>query len=383
MKISPPSSQSSQRDYFPLRRSIGEDFLPFSLALCGSKPSSPRDDFPLRRSIGEDFLPFSLALCGSKPSSPRDDFPLRRSTGEDFFPLSLALCGSKPSSQRSPRDCFPSQTQHRRRFLSILSGSLWLKTEFTERRFPLRRSIGEDSLPFSLCSLWLKTEFTEITERRFSSQMKHRRRFPSILSGSLWLKTEFTERRFSSQTQHTQGFPSILSGSLRLKTEFTEVTERLFSLSDAAHAGISFHSLWLSVLSVAQNRVHRGHRETIFLSDAASAKISFHSLCALCGSKPSSPRDDFLSDAANAKISFRSLWLSAAQNRVHRVHRETISSQTQHRRRFLSILSGSLCSLWLKYQSHWSSTLRRERIRPSGSQKTTLAGDCFSRCASS
>jgi len=161
MKISPPSSQ---RDCFPLRRSTRRDFLPFSLALCGSKPSSqrsPRDDFPLRRSIRRDFLPFSLALC--------------------------ALCGSKPSSQRSQRD-----------------------------DFPLRHSIREDFFH----SLWLSV--LSVARNRV-----HRGRRETIF------------------------------------------------LSNAAYAGISFHSLWLSVLSVAQNRVHR---ETIFLSDAAYAGISFHLL---------------------------------------------------------------------------------------------------------
>jgi hypothetical protein len=74
------------------------------------------------------------------------------------------------------------------------------------------------------------------SQRRFSSQRQHRRRFPSILSCSLWLKTEFTEvteRRFSSQRQHRRRFPSILSCSLWLKTEFSEVTETIF-LSEAA-----------------------------------------------------------------------------------------------------------------------------------------------------
>ncbi len=109
----------------------------------------------------------------------------------------------------------------------------------------------------------IATEFTEFTERRFSSQTQHARRFPSILSGSLWLETEFTEvteRRFSSQTQHRRRFPSILSGSLCslwletewLKTEFTEVTERRFS-SQTQHRR-RFPSILsvLSVLSVAQ-----------------------------------------------------------------------------------------------------------------------------------
>jgi hypothetical protein len=152
MKISPPSSQRSQRDYFPLRHSIRRGFLPFSLALCGSKPSSQRsqrDYFPLRHSIGEEFLPFSLALCGSKPSSQRsqrDDFPLRRSIRKDFLPFSLALCalcGSKPSSQRSQRDYSP-QTQHTQGFPSILSCSLcslWLKYQSHWSSTPHRERI--------------------------------------------------------------------------------------------------------------------------------------------------------------------------------------------------------------------------------------------------
>jgi hypothetical protein len=167
MKISPPSSQSSQR----LFSSQTQHTQGFPSILSGSlwlETEFTERRFPLRRSIREDFLPFSLALCalcGSKPSShksQRDCFPLRRSIRRDFLHFSLALCGSKPSSQRSPRDRFSSQTQHRRRFPSILS-----------------------------CSLWLKTEFTEVTERLFSSQTQRTRRFPSILPCSLcslWLK---------------------------------------------------------------------------------------------------------------------------------------------------------------------------------------------------
>jgi len=100
MKISPPSSQSSQSDDFPLRGSIGEDFLPFCLALCGSKPSSQR--------------------------SQRDDFPLRHSTREDFLPFSCSLCSLwlKTEFTEVTERLFSSQMQHTQGFPSILSCSL-------------------------------------------------------------------------------------------------------------------------------------------------------------------------------------------------------------------------------------------------------------------
>jgi hypothetical protein len=88
--------------------------------------------------------------------------------------------------------------------------------------------------------------------------------------------TEITKRLFSFQMQHTQGLPftfllSVLS--VAQNRVHRDHRETIF-LSDAAYAGTSFHSFLLSVLSVAQNRVHRGHRETIFLSDAAYAKMA-------------------------------------------------------------------------------------------------------------
>jgi hypothetical protein len=73
-----------------------------------------------------------------------------------------------------------------------------------------------------------------------------------------------------------------------------------------------------------------------------------------------------------------SLWL---KTEFTEVTERRFSSQTQHRRRFPSILSVLSVLSVAQISIPLVSNATQGRIQSSRSQKTTLAGDCFSRCA--